>query len=429
MDRKLQEIYNDFQRWTKAEAEKARLDAFEYERKKAAGYFDVREEERKSAYPERYPSLLHHFSVSDFMATEDIGKPPIAGIFPRGDVSILAAKSGIGKSFLMLQLLSCVATGKPFLGEVIEKGSAVGLLWEDPANVTRDRMRSILARLEAKPEELNERLYLEMFAANAAEQSVLWANGPTERFSQLQQDLKFFFKMNVLVIDTAKIAFRDNIIDPQSVRQFLQSLRTMAAERGFAIILTTHTNRAGDTSGTTEWENHARCVVHLKPYADHFRLEVVKTNYSSKLAPIPLIRASDGQWLVRPVSKLIDVQSASKFRPSRASKSLDIMLGVIENSSRLLSSKKNSPKGNYGPRVAASSAVARSARLSLADLEAALTQLLHDGRIVEIIGPGKHKAKILAVANNQSVQAALTDPHCEPNSPESSLASSNTSAS
>lgn len=49
----------------------------------------------------------------------------VSGIIPEGYVTVLAADGGTGKSFLALELMYCVATGTPFLGQSVQKASVL----------------------------------------------------------------------------------------------------------------------------------------------------------------------------------------------------------------------------------------------------------------------------------------------------------------
>ncbi|MBS0375035.1 MAG: AAA family ATPase [Proteobacteria bacterium] len=70
----------------------------------------------------------------------------VEGLLPRGTVGLLVAEGGAGKTHLALSLAMAVATGTPFLGRSVRRGSAVYLGLEDPLDVLRRRVEAAFSR-------------------------------------------------------------------------------------------------------------------------------------------------------------------------------------------------------------------------------------------------------------------------------------------
>ena len=71
----------------------------------------------------------HQSTVGDFVSAEEIAKRPppehvVEDIVIRGGVSLLAAESGTGKSFLALSLGAAVSEGRPWSGRDVTHGRA-----------------------------------------------------------------------------------------------------------------------------------------------------------------------------------------------------------------------------------------------------------------------------------------------------------------
>ena len=347
---------------------------------------------------------LSAFSIVDFLADETAAPGFVVdGLFPRGDLTVLAARSGLGKSFLALQCAICVAAGRPVVGQAVQPGVAVGLFWEDPAPILRERLINLLSALDLTPQDVESRLILDASNPTDPGRHVLWRDGgPTPAFHTLDAELADVPDVALLVVDTAKLVFRDKIVDTEAVRYFVGELRALAARRNVAVVLITHVNRQGETSGTTEWENHARAVVHLKPQGDRVRLEVVKTNYAAPVPPLPLARTSHGAWTRADDAGLVAANPAARSTVMTVEgRARQAFLDGLDAATEPLSVNKHSPRGNYAPKRLALTRRAKQLQVRRPALEAAMTALLAEGVIVEVPGPGKHKTKILARAGGE----------------------------
>ena len=67
---------------------------------------------------------------------------PVEGLIVEGE-TLLVGKPKIGKSFLVLQMCSCVATGRPFLGRKTQQGTVLYMAMEDGDRRLQTRLQQI----------------------------------------------------------------------------------------------------------------------------------------------------------------------------------------------------------------------------------------------------------------------------------------------
>ncbi len=67
----------------------------------------------------------------------------VDGWIPHGEVTVLAGDGGVGKSILDMQLLTCAAIGKDWLGQRTEPCKAIGIFCEDDADELHRRQDAI----------------------------------------------------------------------------------------------------------------------------------------------------------------------------------------------------------------------------------------------------------------------------------------------
>jgi len=302
----------------------------------------------------------------------------------------------------MLQLAISVAAGRAFVSQEVESGRVIGLFWEDPQEVLRERLNYVLPTLGVSQASIEGKLILQYYDPERdPEDYVLWRDGArTAAFYALDNDLAKITDPALLVVDTAKIAYRDSLVDPEAVREFIFALRSLAGRHKIAIVLITHANRIGDTSGTLEWENNSRSVFHIVSRNNRFMLQLLKTNYAAAVAPIPMTRTEAGVWVE---DKEGATSTAGKAERQVGLKSVserarEAFLACLDEVSHPVSKNRNSPKRNFAPKVFATMKIAKRFNVTQADLESAMTSLLDEGEICEKPIGTKHPTRILVRA-------------------------------
>ncbi|MFM9851174.1 MAG: bifunctional DNA primase/polymerase [Hyphomicrobiaceae bacterium] len=217
-------------------------------------------------------------------------------LIPRGFVTLLVSAGGRGKSTLAQQLISCVASGKPFLGfPVLERGSAAGIFCEDAEGTLHARQLKICAGLGEDLEALESSIEALSYVGAAHE---LWRSGKafTPMLDEIDADITEKGNVRLLVLDGTSHLYSGSEIDRSEVTKFIAGLTRLATKHAMAIVLITHESKStadSDThaaSGSTAWINAARSVLKLNPVkeADDTVRELlhIKSNLSKREGPI-----------------------------------------------------------------------------------------------------------------------------------------------
>lgn len=239
-----------------------------------------------------------------------VGKKPapipfvIDRLVPEGLVTLLVSAGGRGKSTLAQQMLSCVASGRPFLGFDVKQGAAAGIFCEDADNTLHNRQLAICRTLKIDLEDIAESISPESYLGAAA---VLWTerNGATPLLTEIEAQLRARPDAKLLVVDGVSYVFAANEIDRGQVTRFIAALTALAQRLGIAIVLIHHESKStADTdtnaaSGSTAWINACRSVLKLNDDGGDLRtLKHIKTNLAKRAAPLPCTLASGAFALI-----------------------------------------------------------------------------------------------------------------------------------
>lgn len=229
---------------------------------------------------------------------------------PSGEVTLLGAHGGTGKSTLALMLAAAVALGLPLFG--VETASAQVVLYsaEDGANTVRRRLQGIARGLGLDVASIAARLQV-LDATDAPELA-----GPvSDGFDRLGFGLTAagrFLKAymaerpgSLLIVDNASDTMGGNENARAEVRTFVRLLAGMVRDTGGAVLLLAHVDkgtsrgdRAGGESysGSTAWHNSARSRLYLSREKDSgaLVLEHQKSNHGPTCEPMRLVWPRDG---------------------------------------------------------------------------------------------------------------------------------------
>lgn len=238
---------------------------------------------------------LELVSVGDLL-TDEI--PPVrfifAPLFPRGEVAMLSADGGTGKSTLALAWAAHVACGAAWAGLPTDVGLALFVSLEDPAGVCRGRLRDVVRAYSLDAGAVQERVLIAdgtkgTGALMALRDGVL---RPTEVLAELM-GLLSHGPFDLIVIDNASDAFGGNENDRQEVRTFIRVLRQLAREADAAVLMLAHVDKAtvrgsagaagSRYSGSTAWNNSVRARLALWPGGDVLVLAQEKLNLAKRL--------------------------------------------------------------------------------------------------------------------------------------------------
>lgn len=215
---------------------------------------------------------------------------------PAGEVTLLAAHGGTGKSATALHLAVCLRTGRDFHGLPVEVRGVDFVSFEDSEPVIHWRLHRICRALGVDFASLAGGLRV----FDGTRSLSAWfargehgAYGPTAAFHGMAE--RIGGPGRVVIVDGSSDAFAGNEIDRAQVKAFIRMLRRLIADDG-ALLLLAHVDKPaarspGDAlgfSGSTGWHNGVRCRWFMFRETDeagaegeNVVVEVRKSNYGS----------------------------------------------------------------------------------------------------------------------------------------------------
>ncbi|MEI8168830.1 MAG: AAA family ATPase [Rhodoferax sp.] len=249
-------------------------------------------------------ALLKPVSVFDVLSSPS--EPPAFvwdGYLPRGQVSLLAAHGGTGKSTIALMLAVCTVLGRPLFGVATEQSNVLFVSLEDGVNIVRHRLASICKAWLIDPELLRGGLHIvdgtehpELFSAETR-----GSGDTTASYLELRKIVQFEH-IGLVLIDNASDAFGGDEIQRLQVRAFMRSLAVVARLTDCAVLLLAHVDKMTSRnkkaeggegySGSTAWHNSARSRMFLTRGDNGLlTLEHQKSNLGRMREPLTL------EWL------------------------------------------------------------------------------------------------------------------------------------
>jgi len=235
------------------------------------------------------------------------------GYLPRGNVALLGAHGGTGKSTIALMLGVCVALGRPLFGVDTEPCKVLFVSLEDGSGVVRHRLAGICRAWLIDPEQLRDRLHIvdgtehpELFSAETR-----GAGEKTASYFELRKIVQSE-NIGLVMVDNASDAFGGDEIQRRQVRAFMRSLAEVARLTDSAVMLLAHVDKNTSRSkraeggegysGSTAWHNSARSRLFLTRGDDGLlTLEHQKSNLGKKREPLTL------NWLEGGFPQLVEV--------------------------------------------------------------------------------------------------------------------------
>ena len=231
---------------------------------------------------------------------------------PLGDLTLFSANGGVGKTFLALMWLLCIAAGRMFMGFKVVQSSVLFVTAEDRIKECAKRLAAISADMQL--------LMRNQFTQEAHDNFNLWeilgqplwiedktnaAGVPTTTMAELERRIVATGARQV-VIDNASSVFCANHNDNVQVTAFISYLRRMAERTQCNILILAHVSADNATKGaaktyygSTAWHNavRSRLFMELKPAQDGFGeyINVIheKSNYGKLAEPFKLQRNPD----------------------------------------------------------------------------------------------------------------------------------------
>lgn len=152
----------------------------------------------------------------------------IEGIIPKGAVSLLFGRGGIGKTTLALQICDAIASGGSFLGIPAEKTPVIYIDYENSLAILVDRLKKV-----------------------GGEQVLFWTAADSP--AQLDRDPQAYVNLlkshpnALLIFDTLRSAQTGDENESRSMALVMQTLRQLR-DQGATVILLHHTRKGSDST-------------------------------------------------------------------------------------------------------------------------------------------------------------------------------------
>jgi len=327
----------------------------------------------------------------------------VQGLIPAHAVTMLSGDGGLGKSLLALQLQTCCAIGKYWLGRETANVRSLGFFCEDEQAELHARQAAINDHYGCDFKDLDACDWVSRIGEDntLVEYVTKWRDG--ERRDEFEETYLVAhihnaakqFGAQLVILDSLHDLYGGNENDRRQARQFIQVLRELAISINGAVVLLAHPSNTGMQSGSgaagsTAWNNAVRSRLYLtKPKLDPDQeedqdtriLKTMKANYSKSGGQIRL-RWKHGVF----VSEDEEAKPAGLFDRIEASAFDRKILEGLATLARNGRSTSDKPRaGNYAP----SQIILLDGYTGIPkkEVEKAFHQMLARGQIVEkVIG-------------------------------------------
>jgi RecA-family ATPase len=202
-------------------------------------------------------------------------------LIPSGSVTMINGDGGLGKSLLSLQLMTCCAAGKNWLGRETAQVKAMGIFCEDDSQELHIRMDDVARHYDVGLASLGEMRILSRvgFDNTLMDAKTIFDHGERKEYLEESQfyhqiwNTAMDWGAQLVVLDSLHDLFAGNENDRRHARYFIGMLRRMALEIDGAVIINAHPSLSGmtsgsGTSGSTAWNAAVRSRLYLtKPPA------------------------------------------------------------------------------------------------------------------------------------------------------------------
>ena len=328
-------------------------------------------------------------------------------IIPARKVTLLMGDGGTGKSTLALQLAVAVASGRPWLGQVISEGSVLYLSAEDDREELHRRLVQICLANEVVLEGLQNLRLVDLSEADPVMASAKGTDlESTPLFLKLEATI-FDLCPKLLIIDSLADFFGGDEIKRRHAVAFIGMFRRLCSANNLTVLILGHPSVSGissgsGTSGSSAWNNSVRSRLSLdreKPChtnSGEFGIRVLrnkKANYGPTGTEIRM------RWQA---GTFFELETRHADRSSRmvgeevTDKKFLELLDLMKAEGKTLS---NVPGRNYAPTLFAANSACGG--ITMQGFKAAMDRLFNAGvlRIDTVGPPSRQKNSIVYVGS------------------------------
>lgn len=205
-------------------------------------------------------------SADDLRHFRDTDPPPpdwvIEGLEP-GDVGVITAPGGLGKSMLCLSLAAAVATGTPIFGAwaVGVPGDVIYLYAEDSARTMHRRFRA-LAQLEPIPGSAIDRMHFYGVRSAPLKLVIRGQQGLVEPQAAVIyavfREIQGYARPRLVLLDPMLKFHALDENNNAEMNQLMDILTQLAEQAGVAVVITHHTAKGRETATDQDAQEAAR---------------------------------------------------------------------------------------------------------------------------------------------------------------------------
>jgi RecA-family ATPase len=242
----------------------------------------------------------------------------VEDLIPAHAVTMISGDGGLGKSLLAMQLMTCCAIDKDWLGRKTKPVKCMGVFCEDELNELHYRQDAINRHYGCDFRDLGNVQWLSRVGEDNTLVNYVTRTEHGERREEFEEsylishieNAAYKFGAQLVVMDSLHDLYGGNENDRRQARQFIQILRELAIGINGAVVLLAHPSLSGMSAGTgsagsTAWNNAVRSRLYLtrpKPAdgdpedRDGRILKTMKANYGAVGGEVRL-RYEDGVFV------------------------------------------------------------------------------------------------------------------------------------
>ena len=281
-------------------------------------------------------ALLENHKACHLLASSP---PPqkyvIEGLLPEPVAAAIVAPGSTGKSFWLMQLAACVATGTPFMGQPISRPGAVLMLGaEDDRDEMARRLHSITKEYEwdglrLDPEMLGNNFYSISLLGKDNRLTVHDGRDIVREESRVRELIRMaqaIPDLRLIIIDPVSRFRSGDENDNEAATRFVEVLEQIREETGVTVLCAHHSRKgstgegADDIRGASAFVDALRFAATLaKPRPEKglerdeadklVRFNVVKSNYRTDISE---------QWMRRGIGGVLKPTDPPAHKPRQA---------------------------------------------------------------------------------------------------------------